>query len=361
MSETTFALNLEPKLGYTMRMKIFLVCLGLWIGASWSEASPAKSEAIAPAPKVPAPTAKVAAPTTPAPATQATPIPAKPAASTTQAAPKPAVNITVKPATTSSNRVSDSQKEFCNLVWNCNLPEPKGFCPDKSLVPKPSFTYDSARCLEARNLNARGIGPGHPTFGFRLYRFLGMEYRVIFNVEDSLPISDARMTYLLADLPLAAHLIRNFQKEPYTAEYVDADHKHFQGTKGKHLRGDASLISGTTEERRLFYFGYGIADVAFWTLRGPALMDFTYFPSPTNPKLLKYKMKLLVFPGNGFVNGIMNLGVFRNVVLSKIKEVLIDITQTAQKLALAGSKDILASPDWTAEEKKKIEEFLKLP
>ncbi len=229
------------------------------------------------------------------------------------------------------------------------------------MVPKPNFTYDSTRCLEARILNARGVGPGHPTFGFRLYRFLGMEYRVIYNVEDSLPISDARMAYLLGDLPLAAHLIRNFQKEPYTAEYVDEEHRHFQGTKGKNLRGDASLISGSTQERRLFYFGYGIADVAFWTLRGPALMDFTYIPSTTKPNLLKYKMKLLVFPGNGLVNGIMNLGVFRKVVLSKIKEVLDDITQTAQKLAVAGSKNILASPDWTTEEKKKIEEFLKLP
>jgi hypothetical protein len=287
-------------------------------------------------------------------ATPATP--AKPAVAATATAAAPAVPA-AKPAPV---RVSEAQKEFCNLVWNCTLPMPNGYCPDRSLVEKPDFTFDSTRCLEARTLTARGIGPGHPLLGFRLYRFLGMEYRVIYTVEDDLPISEARFAFLLADLPLAAHLIEYFQKEPYTARYVDAERKHFEGTKGKHLKGDATLISGSSDERRLFYFGYGVASVAWWTLRGPALMDFTYVPSTTKDKNLHYKMKLLVFPGNGVINGIMNLGLFKKVVYSKIREVLDDITKTGRKLA-TGSAGILVSKDWTPEEKKKIEAFLKLP
>ncbi|MDB5105046.1 MAG: hypothetical protein JWP91_2735 [Fibrobacteres bacterium] len=188
-----------------------------------------------------------------------------------------------------------------------------------------------------------------------------MEYRVIYTIEDELPISEERLAYLLADLPLAAHLISYFIKEPYTAEYIDAQHTHFKGTKGKRLRGDATLISGSSIEKRLFYFGYGVATVAWWTLKGPALMDFTYAPAPGKSKVLKYKMKLLVFPGNGVINGIMNLGLFKKVVLSKVKEVLQDITKTATKLAGGGSADLLKSKEWTPEEKKKIEEFLKLP
>ncbi len=237
---------------------------------------------------------------------------------------------------------------------------PSGYCPDRSLIEKPTFTYDSARCLEARDLTARGIGPGHPLLGFKLYRFLGMEYRVIYTVEEDLPISEARLAYLLADLPFAARLINHFQKQPYTAEYVDAERKHFQGTKGKHLKGDATLISGSAAERRLFYFGYGIATVAWWTLRGPALMDFTYAPAPAKPGNLHYKMKILVFPGNGVINSIMNLGLFKKVVYGKIKEVLDDITETAQKLAAASPGD-LTNKDWTQVEKAKIEAFLKLP
>lgn len=273
----------------------------------------------------------------------------------------PPSNVIIKPATSTTGRISDAQRDYCNLVWNCKLPIPEGFCPDRNLVEKPKFAYDEARCLEARTLNARGIGPGHPLLGFRLYRFLGMEYRVIYNVEDDLPISEARFAYLLADLPLSARLVSYFQNQPYTAVYLDNERKHFEGTKGTRLKGDATLISGSAEERRLFYFGYGVATVAWWTLKGPSLMDFVYAPAPNKPNTLHYKMKLLVFPGNGVINSIMNLGLFRKVVLSKIKEVMGDITQTAQKISVTGSKEILASKHWTPEEKKKIVAFLKLP
>jgi|GEM_PF-810332 len=272
----------------------------------------------------------------------------------------------VPPASANSDsaikpRVTESQKDFCNLVWGCGLIVPPGYCPDPVFVEKPRFTFDSTRCQEARTLNARGVGPGHPLYGFNLYRFLGMEYRVLYTVEDELPISQERLAYLLADLPLAAHLVSHFMNEPYTAEYIDGAHTHFKGTKGKRLRGDATLISGSSDEKHLFYFGYGVATVAWWTLKGPALMDFSYYPKPDNGKVLKYRMKLLVFPGNGVINSIMNLGLFKKVVLGKVREVLQDITGTATKLAAGGSKDILAGKDWTAEEKAKIDVFLKLP
>ena len=298
-----------------------------------------------------APATASAKPTAPAPARPANAATAKPAA----AAPaKPA-------AAPTAARITDSQKDFCNLVWGCGLPMPSGYCPDRSQIEKPKFTFDSTRCLEARLLNARGVGPGHPLFGFKLYRFLGMEYRVLYTIEDELPISQERLAYLLGDLPLAARLISHYMKEPYTAEYIDAYRTHFKGTKGKRLRGDASLISGSSDEKRLFYFGYGVATVAWWTLKGPALMDFSYAPKSGNAKVLQYRMKLLVFPGSGVINSIMNLGLFKKVVLGKVREVLKDITGTATKLAASGGKDLLARKDWTAEEKKKIEDFLRLP
>ena len=259
-------------------------------------------------------------------------------------------------------KVTESQKDFCNIVWGCQLPVPPGYCPDPKYVPKPGFTFDSTRCSEARLLNTRGVTPAHPLYGYNLYRFLGMEYRTLYTIEDRLPISPERLAYLLADLPLAARLVSHFQKEPYTAEYMDAERKHFKGTKGKRLRGDAALVSGSSDEKHLFYFGYGVATVAWWTLKGPALMDFVYGQDPSNPRILNYKMKLLVFPGNGVINGIMNLGLFRKVVLSKVKEVLTDITETAKKLAEPGaSGSIQGAKDWSEEEKKKIEAFLRLP
>lgn len=279
----------------------------------------------------------------------------KPSAKPSTSAAKPA-----KPAQPS--KITDGQRDFCNMVRGCALPMPQGYCPDPRLVPKPDFVYDSARCAEARLLNGRGVTPGHPLYGYKLYRFLGMEYRTLYTIEDALPISEQRLAYLLADLPLAARLVSRFRNEEYTAEYVDAERRHFKGTKGKRLRGDATLISGSSGEKRLFYFGSGTTTVAWWTLKGPALMDFSYSADAADPKLLRYRMKLLVFPGNGVINGIMNLGLFRKVVLSKVKEVLKDITETAKLLAAPGAAEkIQSAADWSPEEKKKIADFLKLP
>lgn len=257
-------------------------------------------------------------------------------------------------------RITDGQRDFCHVVRECGLPEPGGYCPPPAELGKPGFEFDSTRCLEARLLNSRGVTPTHPIVGYKLYRFLGMEYRVIYTVEDELPISEARLAYLLGDLPLAARLVSHFRKEPYTAQYLDPERKSFKGTKGKRLTGEARLISGTTAEKRLFYFGYGAAEVAWWRLKGPALMDFSYAPSPKG-RTLAYRMKILVFPGSGVINTIMNMGMFRKVVLGKIREVLKDITESARQLAAGGGAELLNSKDWSAEEKRKIEEFLKLP
>jgi hypothetical protein len=312
-------------------LRAVLLAAPLWAGDAGRQ----------PAPAQPIKPVQAAAPTTSGKPANPPPTPAKPA-------PPP--------------KVTDGQRDFCNIVRGCGLPMPANYCPDPKYVPKPEFKYDSARCSEARLLAARGIAPSHPLYGYNLYRFLGMEFRTLYTIEDELPISQERIAYLLADLPLAAHLISRFQNEPYTAEYIDAAHTRFKGTKGKRLRGDATLVSGSTQEKRLFYFGYGVATVAWWTLRGPALMDFSYYPDPARPGVMKYRMKLLVFPGNGVINGIMNLGLFRKVVLSKVKEVLVDITATAKKLAAPGAAEKLQSaPDWTADEKKKISDFLKLP
>jgi hypothetical protein len=266
-----------------------------------------------------------------------------------------------QPAQSESKRISDGQRDFCQIVLECHLPMPKNYCPDSAALGPERFTYDNTRCLEARQLQARGVGPDHPRVGYRLYRFLGMEYRVIYNVEDEIPISAPRLNYLLQDLPLSAKLISHYRKEPYAAQYTDEHRKSFTGTKGKRLRGEATLISGNVDEKHLFYFGTGVAEVAWWVLKGPALMDFSYAPKSGDAKSVKYTMKVLVFPGNGLINKIMNMGLFRKIVLGKIKEVLIDITETAKLMAKNSATDALKSPAFTSEEKAKIEAFLKLP
>jgi len=259
-----------------------------------------------------------------------------------------------------SGIMKQNQIDFCHIVQACKIPYPPGSCPDPKNVPPADFAFDDNRCSEARLLQSRGAGPGSP-FGFELYQFLGEAYRVKYEVTDSVSISRERLEYLLNDLPLAAKLINHYQSEPYTAVYLDAAHTHFRGSKGKNLHGDARLVSGSIAERRLFYFGSGEADFMWWKLTGPALMDFTYWAVSSKPGKVGYQMKILVFPGNGFVNKIMNLGVFRKLVFSEIRGVIVDITQTADKLNAAGGADIQRSSDWTPDEKKKVANFFNLP
>ncbi len=257
-------------------------------------------------------------------------------------------------------RLSDAKQDYCRFLRSCGLEEPENFCPADSLIEKVSFPFDSLRCSEGRTLSARGVTPKHPLVGFRLYRFLGMEHRVIYDVVDSIELSPARLAYLLGDLPLAAKMLSHFREEPYTAEYTNDSKTHFKGTKGKRLSGEARLISGSTEEKRLFYFGSGRVEVGFWKLRGPALMDFSFRPTPSGKKT-HYRMRILVFPGNGFVNAIMNMGLFRNIVLGKIREVLDDIQESAKVLAKQDGKNLSKYGVWTQEEKKKMAALMALP
>lgn len=88
-------------------------------------------------------------------------------------------------------------------------------------------------------------------------------------------------------------------------------------------------------------------------------MEFYYGTDAKFPAYTYYKMIVLVFPGNAFVNSIMNLGVFKKVVYSKIREVIVDITEAVEKLTAAGEKT-LKDPKWTAEERTKIQTILRL-
>ncbi len=257
--------------------------------------------------------------------------------------------------------ITDALRDYCKLIHACGLKASKGTCPAPAdLGPPAPYAPGSDRCLDARGFAARGVGPEHPYWGFRLYRFLGHEYRVAYEIQDTLPVSRARLEYLIGDIPLAAKLVSHYQKEPYTAEYVDAERTHFKGTNGKRLRGEAKRITGSFAEGRLFYLGTGIAEWGFWTLHGPAMMDFEYRELPGPSPRVAYRVKILVAPGNGVVNSIMNLGLFHGLVRSKITGVLSDISATSRKIDSTGGRDLMGDAGWTGEERKKIDGLLRL-
>lgn len=247
--------------------------------------------------------------------------------------------------------------ELCGLLARCGLPAAPGSCTPALSAGVPGVVYDEARCAEARDLLSRGVAPADPV-GSRLYRLLGRRYRANYTVGDRVSLGEARLTYLMNDLPLAARLLTHFQKRRYEVRYLDASRTHFWGRKGDALTGEAQLVAGSVPEGRLVYFGRGVSKVAFWRLGGNGFLQFEFRPATGG---VDYRLKMIASPDSGLINAIMNTGLFKRVVYAHMREVLDDITQAAEKLARDGGATIQRSPDWSVEEKAKIAAFLQLP
>lgn len=247
--------------------------------------------------------------------------------------------------------------ELCGLLARCGLAVDAAFCPPAMSTGVKGVTYDDERCGEARDLRSRGVAPTDPV-GARLYRLLGRRYRASYTVDDSVRLGEARLSFLMNDLPLAARLLTYFQKRQYEARYLDGSHTHFWGRKEDALVGEAQLVAGSVPEHRLVYFGRGTSKVAFWHLGGHGFLAFDFKPAPAG---VSYRLKLIASPDSGFINAIMNTGLFKRVVYGHMREVIDDITQAAEKLARDGGAAIQRSPEWSQEEKAKIAAFLQLP
>jgi hypothetical protein len=271
--------------------------------------------------------------------------------------PAPSPSPSPGPMLLESRPTATPSPELCGLIARCGLPAVPGFCTEAMSAGVKGVTYDEARCAEARDLRSRGVAPTDPV-GSRLYRLLGRRYRASYTVDDRVALGAARLTFLMNDLPLAARLLTHFQKRPYEVRYLDASRTRFWGRKGDALTGEAQLVAGSVPERRLVYFGRGVSKVAFWRLGGNGFFHFEFQPAPSG---VSYRLKIIASPDSGFINAIMNTGLFKRIVYGHMREVLDDITQAADKLAKDGGAAIRGSPEWSAEEKAKIAAFLQLP
>lgn len=244
------------------------------------------------------------------------------------------------------------QLEYCSLLDKCDLEAPAAACPDSLKAGVEGVDYQRERCPEARELLARGIS----TDGFlgrQLFGFLGQRYRVDYPITDSLPVKAAALEYLLNDIPLAAKLVNAFQGTRYHVEYLDGDRKRiWRGDNGKNLSGEATLISGDVDENRLIYFGFGVVKILKWRLRGRVLFDYAYGVKPDGT--IAFDLSVLVFPGGPVINSIMNLGIFKRVVRSKILEVFEDISDSAGDLSASSPDALKKKYDWSPGELAKL-------
>lgn len=277
--------------------------------------------------------------------------------------PRPEPSRVAKPAPSPKNKgtsdvppASDPRlPEYCSLVRRCGL-GPSGVpCPESASQGIEGVEYDAARCQEARTLVQRGITPADPR-RYRVFRFLGRRYQVVFDLTGRLAISPARLSYLVDDLPLAARLMTHLRSVAYTAEYVTPDRVRFRATRADNLTTDAERISGATADGLLYYYGSGTSVVGPWRLRGQGMVEVRYWPGPGG-RGLSYRIRILASPANAFLNAVMSMGLFKSAVKGKIDEVLADITGASATLDRQGM-DAVSWTSWPPEEKKKVEELL---
>ncbi|HET9314093.1 MAG TPA: hypothetical protein VFQ51_00830 [Vicinamibacteria bacterium] len=248
---------------------------------------------------------------------------------------------------------------YCGLMRGCGLEAPEGWCPEDASRGIPGLKYDDTRCKEARDLSARGVRKDDLP-GYRLYAFLGHRYRVEYTVKGEVAVSAARLSYLMSELPLAAHLLTDLQGTRYTAEYLDESRRGFRGSKGGKLSGQADLVSGSPQEGVVWYFGDGASRVGPWKLRGRSLMRFAFAPAGATGQAISYDVRIVTTPSSGFLNAIMSMGLFKSIVNGEIREMVEDVTEASGKLAAQASR-LQQSSDWSAEEKEKLGALLRLP
>jgi hypothetical protein len=250
------------------------------------------------------------------------------------------------------------QQEYCALLVRCGLTPPAEACSPEASAGVSGVTYDDARCGDARELAAHGLSPQDPN-AFPVYRFLGKRYRVTYVVEGELPMSPARLAFLLEDLPLAAKLLTRLGKNEYTAEYLDDSRRRFRGTKEGTLSGEATRVAGSVADRWLVYYGLGRSQVGLWKLRGQSFARFRFGPRTAEEPGLAYSLQVVVTPDNAFVNRIMTLGLFRRLVQGQIRQVVDDIDAAGRRLADKGAEAL--SGEWSADERTRVDALLHLP
>lgn len=248
--------------------------------------------------------------------------------------------------------------ERCSLVRGCGLPPGAMTCAAAAAGGVDGVRYDERRCAAPRALVGRGITPDAPRHQ-ALFAFLGRRYQVAYDVTGELELSPTRLSYLIEDLPLAARLLTHFQGVAYTAEYLDADRSRLRTSRAGTLAAQADLVSGSTGEGVLYYYGNGTSQLGPWKLRGQALVEVRYEPAPSG-RGLRYRIRILAAPANAVLNAFMNLFVFKSVLRGKVEEVLRDITQASAKLDRQGVSGMTAA-GWSDDEKRRVEALLARP
>lgn len=225
------------------------------------------------------------------------------------------------------------QRAMCALLKACQLSYQASTCTEALSEPVKSVTYDSSYCGWVRGFERRGIVPdGKLTY--EVYRYMGTKYRVHYAVADTLDVPFQALDHLIENIPVTAKLINQFRGTAYTAEYPNpADSSFFKGSNGGNLTGQATLVWARPDHRERIFYGVGRVKVLSWAMRGNVIIEMKAWPHPGDPRRSIYTLRFTMFPVSGFINSVMNLGVFRSVALGRIQDILTDIRMASEAYA----------------------------
>ncbi len=203
-------------------------------------------------------------------------------------------------------------------------------CSERDLSPVENIEYDGKFCEPFADLKNRGIDLQSPVT-HEIFGHLGSRYRVIYETSGKLPVSGDMMGYLFDHFPFTTVLVNVFQGTEYAIHYNSADQRLFSGNNGKNLFGDFYWVlqdsAKTGKGFHNVFYGSGRCKILRWNLHGIAVAILDMKPENGTTH---YRFKAIVFPANAVLNSIMKMGFFRDVVNSKISEIIKNISESSE-------------------------------
>lgn len=247
----------------------------------------------------------------------------------------------------------------CSAAKKC-LGEVLSGCSEKDLEPDASIEYDDKFCAPFVDLKNRGIDLKSPVTK-EMFGHLGSRYRVIYTNEGELPVTGDMMSYLFDHLPFTTVLVNVFQKTEYSIHYNSRDRRLFSGDNGGNLYGDFYWAlqdsAGVGKGFHSVFYGSGRCKILRWNLHGIAVAILDMHPEGEK---VKYRFSAIVFPANAVLNSIMKMGFFRDVVNSKIGEIIGNISESSESYVAGNHMPVDTSSVLKKRHAEELAEFRKV-
>lgn len=235
---------------------------------------------------------------------------------------------------------------ICAGVKQCLTIDLPG-CTAAEKKPLEDVEYNNDVCGAFLEVASRGIDP-RSGIAHQMFSYLGGEYRVTYEVRGVLPVNVDMMRFLFDHMPFTSRLINAYQGTNYTLAYSYGDKWNFYGDNGRNLKGKFQWVRedslGQKMGQRNTFWGMGSAKVLMWQLHGVALVFLDYDPIDQNR--VNYRLRSIVFPSNAFLNSVMKMDMFRDVVMEKMQLIVGHVESSARMYAKGDRKPLQKSPEF---------------